>query len=175
MLSVKGEPIRVVVAQRRREGAVRRGERTGPWLGREGGASNLLLEETMDFSGQNNNPKVFDTSANRRSELSLDEEDDSVVDELDSLEVRRAPSSLGCRSYRGGVLPGAGAIISSLQGRTRTAGQRTNTVDVHAPINYPEARREAPPPHVCLNLCLDCLCRCLTSFATSWIQSIPYR
>ena len=78
------------------------------WGGREG-ASNLLLVETMDFSGQNNNPKVFDTSANRRSELSLDEEDDSVVDELDSLEVRRAPSSLGCRSYRGGgCCPGRG-------------------------------------------------------------------
>jgi hypothetical protein len=46
----------------------------------------------MDFSGQNVNPRVFDTSANRRVLLSLDEEDDAVTDELDSLEVT-------CTSY----------------------------------------------------------------------------
>eukprot|EP00281_Chroomonas_sp_CCMP1168_P021065 CAMPEP_0206233894 /NCGR_PEP_ID=MMETSP0047_2-20121206/12271_1 /ASSEMBLY_ACC=CAM_ASM_000192 /TAXON_ID=195065 /ORGANISM="Chroomonas mesostigmatica_cf, Strain CCMP1168" /LENGTH=165 /DNA_ID=CAMNT_0053657885 /DNA_START=200 /DNA_END=697 /DNA_ORIENTATION=+ len=41
----------------------------------------------MDFSGQNNNPQVFDTSANRRANLPLDEEDDSVEDALDALEI----------------------------------------------------------------------------------------
>mmetsp|Transcript_5557 Transcript_5557/g.10808 ORF Transcript_5557/g.10808 Transcript_5557/m.10808 type:complete len:167 (+) Transcript_5557:36-536(+) len=41
----------------------------------------------MDFSGQNENPQVFDTSANRRAKVSLDEEDDQVPDEFDALEV----------------------------------------------------------------------------------------
>ena len=41
----------------------------------------------MDFSGQNENPVVFDTSANRRAAVPLDQEDDSVKDEIDSLEV----------------------------------------------------------------------------------------
>ena len=41
----------------------------------------------MDFSGQNINPVVFDTSSNRRSEIPLDEEDDNVKDEIDALEV----------------------------------------------------------------------------------------
>ncbi len=41
----------------------------------------------MDFSGQNENPVVFDTSANRRAVVPLDQEDDSVQDEIDSLEV----------------------------------------------------------------------------------------
>jgi hypothetical protein len=42
----------------------------------------------MDFSGQNVNPRVFDTSANRRALLPLDDEDDGISDELDSQEVR---------------------------------------------------------------------------------------
>jgi hypothetical protein len=36
----------------------------------------------MDFSGLNSNPVVFDTSANVRPALSLDEEEDAVVDEV---------------------------------------------------------------------------------------------
>lgn len=41
----------------------------------------------MDFSGQNENPVVFDTSANRRVIIPLDQEDDNVKDEIDALEV----------------------------------------------------------------------------------------
>lgn len=41
----------------------------------------------MDFSGQNENPQVFDTTANRRVVTPLDEEDDSTVDNFDALEV----------------------------------------------------------------------------------------
>jgi hypothetical protein len=41
----------------------------------------------MDFSGQNENPVVFDTSSNRRATIPLEQEDDSVIDEIDSLEV----------------------------------------------------------------------------------------
>jgi len=49
----------------------------------------------MDFSGQNNNPQVFDTSANRRALIPLDDEDDNVVDELDALEVDNPSLRLG--------------------------------------------------------------------------------
>jgi hypothetical protein len=41
----------------------------------------------MDFSGLNSNPVVFDTTANVRKALPLDEEDDEVMDE-----VPRAPA-----------------------------------------------------------------------------------
>jgi hypothetical protein len=41
----------------------------------------------MDFSGQNENPIVFDTSSNRRAVIPLEQEDDNVNDEIDSLEV----------------------------------------------------------------------------------------
>mmetsp|Transcript_57621 Transcript_57621/g.137129 ORF Transcript_57621/g.137129 Transcript_57621/m.137129 type:complete len:168 (-) Transcript_57621:18-521(-) len=40
----------------------------------------------MDFSGLNNNPEVFDTSANRREDPAI-ENDDSVRDPVDTLEV----------------------------------------------------------------------------------------
>ena len=36
----------------------------------------------MDFTGLNSNPVVFDTSANVRKALSLEEEDDEVIDEV---------------------------------------------------------------------------------------------
>ena len=36
----------------------------------------------MDFSGLNSNPVVFDTSANVRKALSLDDEDEEVIDEV---------------------------------------------------------------------------------------------
>ena len=41
----------------------------------------------MDFTGQNSNPVVFDTSTNVRKSVSLDEEDDEVIDEVDTMEV----------------------------------------------------------------------------------------
>ena len=41
----------------------------------------------MDFTGQNSNPVVFDTSTNVRKSVSLDEEDDEVIDEVDAMEV----------------------------------------------------------------------------------------
>ena len=41
----------------------------------------------MDFSGQNLNPVVFDTSANRRADIPLELEDDNIRDEVDALEV----------------------------------------------------------------------------------------
>jgi hypothetical protein len=36
----------------------------------------------MDFTGLNNNPVVFDTSANVRKGLPLDEEDNEIMDEV---------------------------------------------------------------------------------------------
>ena len=47
----------------------------------------------MDFSGQNENPVVFDTSANRRAVVPLDQEDDNVPDEIDNLEVWQSVTS----------------------------------------------------------------------------------
>ena len=39
----------------------------------------------MDFSGLNSNPVVFDTSANVRPALALEDEDDAITDEVPCL------------------------------------------------------------------------------------------
>lgn len=53
----------------------------------------------MDFTGLNSNPVVFDTSANVRPVLSLEDEEDAVVDEVASAlqrGCRRVPRVLCC-------------------------------------------------------------------------------
>jgi hypothetical protein len=47
----------------------------------------VASKDKMDFTGQNSNPVVFDTSTNVRKSVSLDEEDDEVIDEVDTMEV----------------------------------------------------------------------------------------
>ena len=55
----------------------------------------------MDFTGLNSNPVVFDTSANVRPALSLEDEEDAVVDEVASALQR------GCRRVPRVLLRGA--------------------------------------------------------------------
>jgi hypothetical protein len=44
----------------------------------------------MDFSGLNSNPVVFDTTANVRKALPLDEDDDEVMDEVPRVAIPRS-------------------------------------------------------------------------------------
>ena len=50
------------------------------------GSKTSAQHNNMDFTGLNSNPVVFDTSANVRKTVALDEEDDEVIDEV----LRRA-------------------------------------------------------------------------------------
>ena len=70
----KGDDLRVNLKRRYRT--------RGPGRSQQAGRGTQLTGAEMDFTGLNNNPVVFDTSANVRKGLPLDEEDNEIMDEV---------------------------------------------------------------------------------------------